>query len=105
PPGSLDRAHHHPGMKGWGPGKRVVDAQLSADPVRWVGEQLADLEGLAEGAGLPVDGGVRAEAQSLGASVAEAMAAAGGLLPRVRSGELAVPPAGEPVPSARIGWL
>lgn len=105
PPGSLDRAHHHPGMKGWEPGKRVFDAQLSADPVRWVGEQLADLEGLAEGAGLPVDESVSADAQSLRASLPEVMAAVGGLLTRVRSGELAVPPAGEPVPSARIGWL
>lgn len=48
PPGSLDRAHHHPAFRGWEPGSRVFDPGLSADPVGWVGAQLADLEGLAE---------------------------------------------------------
>ena len=49
PPGSLNRAHHHPAFRGWEPGGRVFDPRLSADPVGWVGEQLADLEGLAVG--------------------------------------------------------
>jgi hypothetical protein len=105
PAGSLDRAHHHPGMNGWEPGKRVFDAQLSADPVRWVGEQLADLEGLAERAGLPADESVRADAQSLRDCLPEVMDAVRRLLARVQAGELAVPPAGEPASSARMGWL
>ena len=43
PPGSLNRAHHHPAFRGWEPGSRVFDADLTARPVQWVGEQLADL--------------------------------------------------------------
>ena len=51
-PGSLNRAHHHPTFHGWEPGKRVFERGLSSDPVHWVGEQLANLEGLLEQAGL-----------------------------------------------------
>src|SRR5258708_28463139 len=40
PPGSLDRAHHHPAFRGWEPGKRVFDADLTARPVQWVAGQL-----------------------------------------------------------------
>ena len=29
PPGSLDRAHHHPEVTGWEPGHRVFDERLS----------------------------------------------------------------------------
>src|SRR5215210_6864102 len=41
-PGSLDRAHHHPRFSGWEPGQRVFVAELSADPVRWLRDRLAD---------------------------------------------------------------
>src|SRR5258707_15736677 len=40
PPGSLNRAHHHPRFNGWEPGKRVFEPNLSAAPVQWVGDQL-----------------------------------------------------------------
>ncbi|HBW21307.1 MAG TPA: hypothetical protein DEH11_20985, partial [Actinobacteria bacterium] len=30
PPGSLNRAHHHPGLRNWEPGSRVFDPELSA---------------------------------------------------------------------------
>ena len=33
PPGSLNRAHHHPRMENWEPRKRVFDRGLSSDPV------------------------------------------------------------------------
>ena len=33
PPGSLNRAHHHPAWIGWKPGRRVFDRGLSAGPV------------------------------------------------------------------------
>ena len=35
PPGSLNRAHHHPGMRDWEPRKRVFDRGLSSDPARY----------------------------------------------------------------------
>jgi hypothetical protein len=41
-PGSLDRAHHHPRFAGWEPGRRVFVEELSAQPVGWLRERLAD---------------------------------------------------------------
>jgi len=105
PPGSLDRAHHHPAFRGWEPGHRVFDPQLSADPVGWVGEQLADLEGLAERAGLASDEVTAADAAELRGCVPEIMAAVRKLLSRVAAGELAAPPDGAAVASARVSWL
>ena len=54
-PGSFDRTHHHPAFTGWNPGRRVFVKGLSADPLGWVGEQLADLDGLLASAGCPAD--------------------------------------------------
>src|SRR5579859_3922407 len=44
PPGSFDRTHHHPRFTGWNPGHRVFTKELSADPLGWLGTQLADLD-------------------------------------------------------------
>src|SRR5215469_6974488 len=44
PPGSLNRAHHHPRMSDWEPRRRTFDEELTADPVGWIGKQLSDLE-------------------------------------------------------------
>jgi hypothetical protein len=103
-PGSLNRAHHHPAFHGWEPGRRVFDRGLSSDPVHWVGEQLANLEGLLEAAGLAADGGLAADADELRASVPDIERALSGLLDRVKAGELAAAPDGD-VTSARISWL
>lgn len=43
-PGSLNRAHHHPRFHDWDPGRRVFVEELSADPISWIGKQLADIE-------------------------------------------------------------
>jgi hypothetical protein len=40
PPGTLDRAHHHPRFDGWEPGRRHFVAELSADPLSWLADQL-----------------------------------------------------------------
>jgi hypothetical protein len=103
-PGSLNRAHHHPGFHGWEPGKRVFDRGLSGDPVHWVGAQLGNLEGLLDQAGLAGEGGLAADADDLRASVPEIERALAGLLDRVKSGELAAAPEAD-VTSARISWL
>jgi hypothetical protein len=105
PPGSLDRAHHHPAFHGWEPGRRVFDRGLSADPVRWVGQQLADLEGLLRRAGLDSGGTFAADAEQLRASVPDIERALSGLLGRVKAGELATAPGDEGLTSARISWL
>jgi hypothetical protein len=105
PPGSLNRAHHHPAFRGWEPGRRVFDADLTARPVPWVGDQLADLEGMLERAGIPADDATAADAKALRGSLPEILDVVGRLLERVRCGELAEAPDGEPAASARVGWL
>jgi len=105
PPGSLNRAHHHPAFDGWNPGRRVFDKGLSADAVPWVGEQLSDLGGLLERAGMSGDGALAGDAESLRGAVPEITAVVRSLLDRVKADELAAAPAdGEPH-SARISWL
>ena len=121
PAGSLNRAHHHPAFRGWDPGRRVFDPALTASPVRWVADQLCDLEGLLERAGVPADDVTAADARSLRGCLPEITDTVGRLLRQVRGGELAVPPrdqdreperdqaavvpGGEPQPGARVGWL
>ena len=109
PPGSFDRTHHHPAFNGWEPGRRVFVRELSADPLGWLDEQLADLDGLLATAGFPADTAGRDDADRLRGVAPEIVAAARRLLDQVRAGELGTPPrgpapAGEPV-SIRAGWL
>ena len=48
-PGSLDRAHHHPRLRDWEPGRRVFDEELSKDPVGWLGPLRGDRGGARAG--------------------------------------------------------
>jgi hypothetical protein len=105
PPGSLDRAHHHPAFRGWEPGHRVFDPSLTSDPVAWVGQQLSDLEGLLRRAGVELDGALTADAASLRASVPDILHGLASMLARVAHGELAAAPADLTVQSVRNGWL
>src|SRR5260370_2579811 len=92
PPGSFDRTHHHPAFRGWEPGHRVFVKELSANPLGWLGEQLADLEGVLERAGLPPDEAMAVDAASLRACVPEILEATDKLLGKARACELATPP-------------
>jgi hypothetical protein len=106
PPGSLDRAHHHPRFdESWNPGGRVFDAELSASPVEWVGEQLSDLEGLLEQAGMADHGSFAADAQSVRGCVGEIKATVQALLDKIKAGELATAPAGDQPDIVRVSWL
>ena len=105
PPGSLNRAHHHPAFDGWNPGRRVFDPDLSASPVQWVGDALSDLEGLLKRAGVQPGDWIQADAESLRGCVPEIMATVGRLLDKVKAGELGTPPGDETLSSARISWL
>ena len=116
PPGSLNRAHHHPAFRGWDPGRRVFDPAMTAGPVDWVASELSDLEGLLERAGVPAGEVTAGDAASLRDCLPEIMDAVGRLLRRVRDGELARPPDGkadraaaprgaEPAGGVRAGWL
>jgi hypothetical protein len=114
-PGSFDRTHHHPAFNDWNPGRRVFVAELSADPLGWLGGKLADLDALLEGAGFPAGTAGPDDARELRAAVPEVVDAARKLLGRVRSGELGNPPPGHPADGhaapdgepalVRAGWL
>ncbi len=105
PPGTLNRAHHHPHMRAWEPGKRVFDRDLSSDPVGFVGAMLSDLEGLLARAGIDADDALVADARSLRAAVPEVQRAVTSMLEQVKVGELGVAPAESNLAGARVSWL
>jgi hypothetical protein len=105
PPGSLNRAHHHPQMGDWEPRSRVFDRDLSADPVSWLATQLSDLEGLLGRAGIEVDDQLAADADRLRDSVPDVQRAVSLMLDKVKAGELAMAPDGNDLTSARVSWL
>ena len=104
PPGTLDRAHHHPKFDGWEPGRRHFVPELSADPVAWLADQLADPAAVLARAGVDPDHVPEADKAGLAAAAPEIVAAVKRMLDGVRDGELAPAPP-EPVAAARTGWL
>ncbi len=82
-PGSFDRTHHHPVFRDWNPTSRVFTRELSADPLGWLGEQLADLDALLAAAGFPPDAGPD-DADRLRGVAPEIVDAARRLLDQVR---------------------
>ncbi|OBG56056.1 MULTISPECIES: hypothetical protein, partial [unclassified Mycobacterium] len=71
PPGTLDRAHHHPKFDGWEPGRRHFVPELSADPVAWLTDQLADPAAVLARAGVDPDQVPEADKAGLAASAPE----------------------------------
>jgi hypothetical protein len=104
PPGTLDRAHHHPRFNGWEPGRRKFVPELSADPVGWLSGQLADPAAVLERAGVAPAEVPDADMAGLAAAAPEIVAAVKRMLDGVRDGDLAPSPP-EPVAAARTGWL
>jgi hypothetical protein len=105
PTGSHDRTHHHPGFRGWEPGRRRYDEQMTEDPIGWLAGQLADLPALLAGAELDPELAGPDDARQL-ADVAPAIAAAvADMLAGVRAGELARPVETSEAAGARSGWL
>jgi len=104
-PGSLNRAHHHPNMTGWEPGRRVFDRHLSSDPVGFVGTVLSDLEGLLQRAGIELDATLAADASRLREVVPDIQRSVTGMLDQVKAGRLGTAPEGDDVTSARVSWL
>lgn len=109
-PGSHDRTHHHPRMRGgWEPGRREWDDDLGADPVAWVGRQLSDLDALLARSDVDPSTIDPGDAARLRDSVPEIVDAVRKLLQRVWAGELGNPPEGyvprEDAVLARAGWL
>jgi hypothetical protein len=103
-PGALDRAHHHPRFDDWEPGPRHFVPELSADPLAWLANELADPAAILARAGVGADEVTKADEQGLAAAAPEIIAAVSRLLDGVRDGELAPAPA-EQVAAARTGWL
>ena len=104
PPGTLDRAHHHPRFNGWEPGRRNFVPELSADPVGGLTGQLADPAAVLERAGVEPGEVSDADKAGLAAAAPEIVAAVKRMLDGVRDGDLAPSPP-EPVAAARTGWL
>ncbi|MEV0385904.1 hypothetical protein [Nonomuraea sp. NPDC050643] len=106
-PGSFDRTHHHPAVRGWEPGRRVFDEQLSKEPLKWLGERLADLEGVLDQAGVAHDEVSPADVAGLRERTPEILETVGRLLDGVHAGALGVSPeagAGSAT-SIRASWL
>lgn len=104
PPGTLDRAHHHPRFDGWEPGRRHFVPELSADPVSWLAGQLADPDTVLARAGVDTADVTEADKAGLVEAAPDIVAAVKRMLDGVRDGTLAPSPA-EPVAAARTGWL
>ncbi len=104
PPGSFDRTHHHPAVRGWEPGERSFDSALSTDPVAWLGGVLSDLPALLGQAQLGPDSVGPDDARQLHQAVPEILDTVTRLLRRVHAGELSTGPDDE-VEAARLSWL
>jgi len=104
PPGTLDRAHHHPRFDGWEPGPRHFEAELSADPLAWLAGQLAHPAAVLARAGVAAEETTQADETGLAAAAPQIVGTVKRMLDGVRDGELAPAPA-EPVSAARVGWL
>jgi hypothetical protein len=105
-PGTWDRTHHHPAMRGWEPGSRQFDAAMSADPLAFVADQLGHPEALMDGAGVDPSTVASQDAAELRDAVPEILDTVRRLLAGVHEGRLARPPEDDqPTESARIGWL
>jgi hypothetical protein len=62
-PDNWDRAHYHPRFQGLQAGSRVMDPELSKDPIAWALGQLTDLKTLAANAAAPDFAAVAVELQ------------------------------------------
>ena len=108
----FDRTHHHPVFTGWDPGERVFVRALSADPMGWLGERLADLDDLLAQGRFPRGCAGPDDAAELRRTAPEIVDATSRLLDRVRAGELGLPPRpDQPIEVdgrqilVRSGWL
>jgi hypothetical protein len=104
-PGSFDRTHHHPLMRGWEPASRKFERALSSDPLDYLRSRLRDLPGLLAQAEAPGDAATEDDIRQLREYADDIVEATGKMLDRVRAGDLAK--AAEPDESglARTGWL
>jgi hypothetical protein len=103
-PGSHDRTHHHPVMRGWEPGRRSYEQAMSDNPIGWVEKQLSDLPQLMARSGIDAELVGPDDAEDMAKAAPSICRAVVDLLARVRAGELAAGP-DEPAAAARVSWL
>jgi hypothetical protein len=104
-PGTLDRAHHHPSMRGWEPGSRRFEPELTADPLGWLARQLENPGELVDGSQVDV-GEIGGDLAQLRRASDEILRTVRELFERIGSGELASAPEGaETATMIRAGWL
>lgn len=105
-PGTLDRAHHHPRMRGWEPGRRKFEEEITRDPLGWLAarlDDLAEVEAALQQDGAHVDD---EELAALRAAAPEIVDTVRRVLARIDNGELARPPVNaDPSTLVRSGWL
>ncbi|GAA2205278.1 hypothetical protein GCM10009850_007880 [Nonomuraea monospora] len=104
-PGSFDRTHHHPTLKGWEPGRRVFDERLSAEPLKWLGERLADLEGVLDECGVKRDEVGPDDVTGLRDRAPEIVDTVARLLESIRAAAPNAPDGAESATSVRASWL
>ncbi|MBF8194022.1 hypothetical protein ITP53_51805 [Nonomuraea sp. K274] len=104
-PGSFNRTHHHPTIDGWEPGRRAFDKQLSQEPLKWLGERLADLDGVLAETGVSPDEAGPVDAARLRERAPEIIDTVARLLDDVRSGELGSAPGDGSATNVRASWL
>lgn len=105
PAGTFDRTHHHPAFRGWEPGSRRYEKDMSAAPLDWVAERLGDPEALLREAEVSVEDIPKSDIDDLRQAVPEILDTLKRLLDRVHAGELAQRPSDEPLAAARASWL
>ena len=104
-PGSFDRTHHHPDMRGWEPWHRKFERELSQDPWGYLAGQLRDLRGIVTRAAASADSVTDDDVTQMRDSADVIVAATRAMLDQVRSGELAKPTEPDETGLARTGWL
>lgn len=106
-PGTWDRTHHHPAMRGWEPGSRQFDDDMSKDPLAFVAQRLSDPDGLLYGAGLEPGEITDQDRAELRTAVPEIVETVRTVLAAVRDGRLAQEPERdvEHPEVIRTGWL
>ncbi len=105
-PGSFNRTHHHPRFtRTWDPVSRHFERELSADPLGWLGSQLADLPGILDRAQAPAAIADPSDAASLKEMAPVIVSAASMMLDKVRADELGRPPQDGAAAPVRSGWL
>ncbi|MFC4911286.1 hypothetical protein [Actinomadura gamaensis] len=88
-PGTKDRMHHHPGMSGGEPGPRVFVPALTADPILWLRDRLADVTPMLEAARVTDAASHKAAVAALRDAAPELAEIVGTVLGEVRAGRLA----------------